>query len=84
MYVCNRYYYSINFYFSITMKRHNKKLSEILDYTEDIDYHLEKIREYASENREFEELISEDINEIDYIVEEIYYLTIETMLNEKK
>ena len=66
------------------MKRHNKKLSEILDYTEDIDYDLEKIREYASENREFEELISEDINEIDYIVEEIYYLTIETMLNEKK
>jgi hypothetical protein len=66
------------------MKRNNKELSEILDYTEEIEYYLKKIREHASESREFEELISEDINEIDFIVEEIYYLTIGTMLNEKK
>ena len=29
MYVCNRYYYSINFYFSITMKRSDKKRWEL-------------------------------------------------------
>ena len=54
----------------------DKDLSTILDYSLDIEYHLKMIRQYSSEQEEFDEMISEDVNEIKFLIKEIFELAL--------
>ena len=63
----------------------DKEISTILDYSLDIDYHLKMIKQYASEEEEFDELICEDVNEIKFLIKEIFQLALKIRNeNEKK
>ena len=54
----------------------DKELSTILDYSLDIEYHLKMINKYASEEEEFDELICEDVDEIKFLIKEIFQLAL--------
>jgi hypothetical protein len=63
----------------------DKDLSTILDYSLDIDYHLKMIRQYSSEQEEFDEMIREDVNEIKFLINEIFKLAMKVRRkNEEK
>mgnify|MGYP003109553088 FL=1 len=63
----------------------DKEISTILDYSLDIEYHLKMIKQYASEEEEFDELICEDVDEIKFLIREIFKLALKIRNeNEKK
>ena len=54
----------------------DKEISTILDYSLDIEYHLKMIKQYASEEEELDELISEDLEEVKFKNNEIFQLAL--------
>ena len=54
----------------------DKEISTILDYSLDIEYHLKMKKQYASEEEEFDELICEDVDEIKFLIKEIFQLAL--------
>jgi|TARA_Y100001938_G_C7782243_1_gene278461 hypothetical protein len=54
----------------------DEDLSTILDYSLDILYHLKTIKNFASEQEEFDEMISEDVEEIKFLNNEIFQLAL--------
>ena len=54
----------------------DKEISTILDYSLYIEYHLKMIKQYASEEEEFDELICEDVDEIKFLIKEIFQLAL--------
>jgi|TARA_R100000963_G_scaffold10201_1_gene7312 hypothetical protein len=63
----------------------DKELSIILDYSLDIEYHLKMIKQYSSEEEVFDELICEDVDEIKFLINEIFQLALKIRkTNEEK
>ena len=54
----------------------DQDLSTILDYSLDIEYHLKMIKQFSSEEEEFDELIREDVNEVEFLIKEIFQLAL--------
>ena len=54
----------------------DKDLSTILDYSVDILYHIKTIKNFVAEEEELDELISEDLEEIKFINNEIFQLAL--------